>query len=302
MIKIANFPSAVWDGLTNFRPSRRNVKSPDHEDWDEMLAEVLAIETSLVGLAADLGIWVAPWGVAATATGSITNPYRTIAAALAATTSAKKIVYLHPGSYVLAAAVDIPGTLSGIKIIGIGGSEVTKIDQAADFNAFEYTPAQAALRVLTIQGIEVLQYAGKVGLAVDDTGHSVAGITVNLNDVKLTMDTTGDSIDTVHAVAIPVILNVNDCVFTGLTDLDIINAGDRNNFKGSDLSAAGVTLTAGAVAAETNFERCLLKNGGDMTSAAEQTIRSIFSYCEDYALVASADLSGGTATEAIVGS
>lgn len=302
MKKTANFPASVWDGLTRFRTNRRTVKSPDYEDWDEMLAELLAIETSLVGLAADTVIWVAPWGVAATATGSMTNPYKTIAAALAATTSSKKVVCLHPGSYVLAAAVAIPGTLSGLKIIGIGGSEVTKVDQAADFNAFTYTPAQAALRVLTIQGIEVLQYAGKAGLAVDDTGHSVAGITINLNDVKLTMDTTGDSIDTVHAVAIPVILNMDDCVCTGLVDIDIIDAADRVNVKRSHLGTAGVTLSAGAVAAITTFEHSVLKNGSGMTSAAEQTINSIYCSCEDYSLVASADLSGATATENIVGS
>ena len=302
MIKTANFPASVWDGLTNFREDRRTNSAPDSEDWDEMTAELLAIATSLVGLAADTIVWVAPWGVAATATGSMTNPYKTITAALAATTSLKKTVCLHPGTYTLAAAVDIPGTLSGLKIIGIGGSEVTKVDQAADFNAFEYTPAQAALRVLTIQGIEVLQYAGKVGLAVDDTGHSVAGITVNLNDVKLTMDTTGDSIDTVHAVAIPVILNMVDCVCTGLVDIDIINAGDRVNVDRSDLGTAGVTLSAGAVAAATTFKHSVLKNGGDMTSAAEQSINSIYCSCEDYSLVASADLSGATATENIVGS
>jgi len=301
MKKTASFPASVWDGLTNFRTNRRVVRAPDYEDWDEMLAEVLAIETSLVGLAADTTIWVAPWGVAATATGSMTNPYATIAAALAATTATKKTVCLHPGTYTLAAAVAIPGTLSGIKIIGIGGSEVTKVDQAADFDAFTYTPAQAALRELTIQGIEVLQYAGKAGLAIDDTGQTVAGITINLNDVKLTMDATGDSLDTVHAVAVALILNMNDCVCTGLVDLDIINAGDRLFAKRCELTG-GVTLSAGAVAAESTFEYCILKNGTSMTSAAAQTIRAIFCMADDYALAATGDLSGGTATEVIVGS
>jgi len=267
-----------------------------------MLAEVLALETAVYPSQADSVLWVAPHGVAATATGTITNPYLTLAAALAATTSSKKTICVLPGTYTLAAAVAIPGTLSGIKIIGVGGSSVTTIDQAADFDAFTYTPAQAALRELTIEGITVLQYAGKTGLSIDDTGQSVAGITVNLKDVKLTMDTTGDSLDTVHAVAVAQILNIEDCVFTGLADIDIVNAADRVTVLNSDVSAAGVTLSAGAVAAIATFKYCILKAANSMTSAAQQTINSIFCVDEAHTLAATTELSGGTATEVIVGS
>lgn len=44
---VAQFPAAVWDGLAPNRTSRYDDRSPDSEDWDQMVAEVVAAQTAL---------------------------------------------------------------------------------------------------------------------------------------------------------------------------------------------------------------------------------------------------------------
>jgi len=299
VIPVASFPSSVWDGVTPQRASRKIEAAPDKDDWAEVLSEVISIETQLYPVAADSVIWVAPHGKA-TATGSIINPYASIALAYAAVTADDTVICVMPGTYTHAAILAITGTYTGVKIIGVGGSAVTILDHTtADDAAITIIPAIATAFSVTIEGITILQYAAKIGIEIDDTGQSANAITVNLSDVKLTIDTSGDSLDLVHAVAIGVILNLENCVFTGLLDLDIINAADRLNADYCELTG-GVTLTAGAVAAIASFRYCVLKDGSDMTSAAEQTINALYCTSTTIGLVATGDLSGGTATEVVL--
>lgn len=61
----AYFPTEVWDGISPFRVSRFDDRSPDYEDWDQMVSEVLAAQTAIkdgiyadgeVGAAAGTGV------------------------------------------------------------------------------------------------------------------------------------------------------------------------------------------------------------------------------------------------------
>lgn len=44
-VNVAKYPN--WDGLTPTRGSRNDDRSPDYEDWDQIVAEVLAIQTEV---------------------------------------------------------------------------------------------------------------------------------------------------------------------------------------------------------------------------------------------------------------
>jgi len=292
MIKTANFPTTVWDGLTNFRENRRTVRAPDHEDWDEMLAEVLAIETTLYPTSGDSVLWVAPWGTA-TATGTLTNPYVSIALALAAVAADNTVICVMPGTYTHAAELAITGTYTGIKIVGVGGSDITILNHTtADDQAISITPAIATAFEVTIQGITVLQYAAKIGLLIDDTGQTVADITVNLKDVKLTMDTTGDSLDAVHAVDIGLILNIEDCVFTGLTDLDVASTSDVFTFRGGTMAVVATNATDKAMAINLFYTVLTSITGGH----SSQVVSALHCTADDLTMFVSADTGSQTST------
>lgn len=59
----SNYPTTVWDGLSVHRNSRNIDAGPDYEDWDQVTAEVLAVQdyarngqSSEVGAAAGTGV------------------------------------------------------------------------------------------------------------------------------------------------------------------------------------------------------------------------------------------------------
>ena len=43
-INVANFPTSVWDGSSPNRASRAVDAGPDYEDWDQIVAEVIAMQ------------------------------------------------------------------------------------------------------------------------------------------------------------------------------------------------------------------------------------------------------------------
>ena len=292
-IVAASFPTAAWDGLTDFRPSRMNNRAPDDKDWDEMVAEVIAIETALYPSQADSVIWVAPHGVAATATGSITNPYATLAAAYAAVAADDTVICLMPGTHTVAAEIEIDGTYTGLKIIGVGGSSVTILNVTATADqAISITPAIATAFAITIEGIDVQQYAAKIGILIDDTGQTVNNITVNLKDVKLTMDSSGDSLDVVHAVDIGLILNIENCVFTGLTDLDVASTSDVFTFNGGTLQTIATSATDKAMAINLFYVVLTAISGGH----SSQVVSALHCTADDLTMFVSADTGSQTST------
>lgn len=43
-VKLPQFPGKIWDGLSKGRADRFQDKSPDHNDWDQLVAEVIAMQ------------------------------------------------------------------------------------------------------------------------------------------------------------------------------------------------------------------------------------------------------------------
>ena len=288
MIKTANFPASVWDGLTNFRTDRRNVKGPDHEDWDEMLAELLAVETFLYPMASDLCIWVAPHGKS-TGTGSITNPFGTIALALAAVTATKKTVCMLPGTYTPAAILTIP-TQTGFRLIGIGGSEVTTITGAELDQVMTVAPgAQSAAYTSGIKGVTINQFAAKKGIFIDCANIDDI-VTIDLKDVTINMDSSGASIDQENVEDVAVALNLTDCDIDGAIQVDIVAATDLHTFVRSTL--VSVVSDAGTGTGGFLFKHCKLFAGCLSGGHSNQTVTSL--YCESFdgALASTTEFTG----------
>ncbi|KKM86226.1 hypothetical protein LCGC14_1281160 [marine sediment metagenome] len=267
----ASFPTSVWDTFFGDRDDRSDYTPLGPEGGLAVCAEVEAIEKHLRPTADDLVIWVAPHGVAANATGAIVNPYATIAAALAAITSSKKIVALLPGTHVLSGVTVIPVAQTGVKIIGIGGASSVTITAITGNQAFSLTPgAQGAAYVLTIEGVTLNQFAAKKGLYIDDTAID-GSVTVNLKDVHMVMDSSGSSIDLLHAVNQTVTINCEDCTFTGPLTIDCINASDAFNFTRCVVTG-GIASDAGAVAAAFTLKDSEVLHAGITGGHGSQTL------------------------------
>jgi len=298
-LPVASFPSAVWDTVTQRRQTQHDYVEPGAAEYAEIMSEILAIETSLVSLAADSIIWVAPHGVAATATGSITNPYKTLAAAFAAITASKKTVVLMPGTYVLTAVQALPVAQDGVKIIGLGGSKAVMVSGGNFDQALSLTPgAQGAAFTITLQGITVDQYAAKKGLYIDDTAIDGA-VTLNLKDVIFTQDSSGVPIDLLHAVNQTVTINADHCDFgLGAVTVDCINTSDSFNFNYCNLPG-GLISDAGAVAAAFVFKFCTIKASGVSGGHSSQTIVALYCVATDNTLAETGEFAGSH-TETLV--
>ncbi len=46
-INVADYPTAVWDGLSPRRTDRKVNAAPEYEDWDQMTAEMIAAQTEV---------------------------------------------------------------------------------------------------------------------------------------------------------------------------------------------------------------------------------------------------------------
>jgi hypothetical protein len=221
----------------------------------------------------------------------MTNPYATIAAGLAAISATKKIVALLPGVYTLAGVTALPVAQTGVKIIGLGGSNAVTINAITGDQAFSLTPgAQGAAFTITLEGITLNQFAAKKGLYIDDTGID-GSVSVGLIDVIFVMDTTGSSIDLLHAVDQTVAIVADRCVFTGPITLDCINASDAFTFVHSTLSG-GVVSDAGAVAAAFVFKYSILKASGMSGGHSSQTIISLGCFATDNTAVETGEFAG----------
>jgi hypothetical protein len=253
----------------------------------------------LIALASDLVIWVGPHGVAATATGSLTNPYPTLALAFAAISATKKVVALLPGTYTLTAIQALPIAQDDVKIIGVGGSKVTFIAGGDANQALSLTPgAQGAAFTITLQGITVNQYAAKKGLYIDDTAIDGA-VTINLKDVVFVQDTSGVPIDLLHAVDQAVTINSDHCNFgNGAITLDCINSSDAFNFDYCNLPG-GLVSDAGAVTAAFVFKYCNIKSAGVSGGHANQTIVALYCMASDDTLAETGEFAGSH-TETLV--
>lgn len=289
---VAQFPAAIFDGTSERRPTGKEFAEPEANDWQQIVNEMIAVQKGVRVPYDDLAIWVAPHGVAANATGSITNPYATLAAAFAAISATKTIVMLMPGTYTLAAVQALPVAQDGVKIIGVGGSKAVTIAGGDADYALGLTPgAQGAAFTITLKGVTINQYAAKKGLYIDDTAIDGA-VTINLEDVVFVQDTSGVPIDLLHAVNQTVTINADHCnTGAGAVTLDCINASDAFNFNYCNL-AGGLVSDTGAVAAAFVFQFCEIKSAGVSGGHSSQTVVALYCTASDGTLAETGEFAG----------
>lgn len=106
----SGFPAAVWDGLGPNRSSLKEDRRPDYEDYDQLVAEVRAIQTFL------------STAVPYSALGS--NPGTVVLTNTQGTTMVPgQIVYVHTDGTVKLCDTDGAGILrDGIGIVEVGGA------------------------------------------------------------------------------------------------------------------------------------------------------------------------------------
>lgn len=202
---VAQFPAAVWDGTTPNRTSRFDDKSPDYEDFDQLVAEVIATQTSLSaggnGAVAGTGNTVSEAALAGTHQTVITL---TEFSMLVATTGVGIVgtkIYDFP-----AGLIRILGAVADLTLTTVG----TDIDADADVIASVGSVTAADDGTLTSTEANIVPstayslVAGTkhaVGLGVADAW--LDGITGNASDVFLNIVVPdADRTDTAQAITV----------------------------------------------------------------------------------------------------
>lgn len=54
-INVPNFPTQVWDGTSPTRSTRLQDSPPDQEDWDQLIAEIIATQTEVANMTSIAG-------------------------------------------------------------------------------------------------------------------------------------------------------------------------------------------------------------------------------------------------------
>lgn len=276
----AKYPNSVWDTLTQGRNSRNDYISPGPEEYMRLLAELEALEIDLIPTAEENIIWVSPNG-RSTGTGSIVNPFATLATAFAAITVTKKTVMARPGVY--NARITLPVTQDGIKIIGVGGSSVCSITGADTGHTVSLAPgAQGAPFTFTLEGFTIDPPAART--ALDFTlANQDDDVTLIFKDLVITKGASGgDSLHGWHDVNQQLYLYLDSCRFDWDVVLELQVAADRIFARYSRFLNTFST-SADAVAANISLMYCELKALGMYGGNGAQTIDAI--YCNSGALL-----------------
>jgi hypothetical protein len=297
------FPGDLWDGLTGWRGNLNTQAAPDAEDWAEMLAEVQSIEKTLFAASDDAIIWVEQHA-RATGTGSITNPVASINDAVARLSVTKSIIAILPGIYdldAIAVIPDLPFADSNVRVVGVGGSAATIINAGDTDEAIQVYPIHGTseLHNITIEGITLNQFAGKIGIKViDRLGASDTKLT--LKDVNLNMDTAGASFFQNTTYGTKCHLVMEHCNVTGAIDFTYTTNLCNNEFTHCNL-LGGVVTSADNHAIEYVFRDSMIKAGGISGGFASQIIKALNCFTDAHEAVSESDFVGAH-TVTILGS
>lgn len=209
-------------------------------------------------LANDTNIWVSPNGNDEVNNGYFESPFRTLAAAIAAITSARTTVVLLPGVYTHTTDSDV--TVSGTAIIGLGGVSVVA-SGVTTYGLKTVFGASVGTKSFTMKNLS-WSSGTKVGIQFQNTG-ATAKINGYFDDVEFNASgITYSSIDVDHAVTGQAIrLYMNRCTTEGKIDWVVYDNGDRLRFNYGNLRG-GLVTDAGNYDAEFLFGwSSLLLNG-----------------------------------------
>lgn len=200
-------------------------------------------------------IYVDPEGSDTLGDGSLFSPVKTLTAAFALVTTARKTVYMRGGDYDEAAAVVWP-SVNGVVLKGVEG-DVVITSAASVTHVVGINPAAASgTWSATLDGVEIENGNGQVGLQVNNTN---VGKRINLYLIDFTGsisgDTPGNSIDVDRSGgagdAIRIYADGRGHTIEGAVVVINANTDDRFRFKGYRL--IGGFTSSGANACEITF-------------------------------------------------
>jgi hypothetical protein len=253
--------------------------------------------------ASDTTIYVAVWGNDDINTGSFDSPYASVAAGIAALTSAKKNLCIMPGAYTETVDSDI--TINGTKIIGIGQVDID-VSGCTTYGYKTVFGTASGTKEVTFKNVNI-DAGAKVGIQLQNTG-ATAKVNCYMTDCEMyNTSASYSAVDVDHAVVAgqAIRLYANRCVFKGKVDIVVGDDGDRFRFTGCELRG-GLVTDAGNYDAEILCAWCIILDGGITGGHSNQRAISVNCVTETnadpnvYGLWASSDVA--TQTEQVIGS
>ncbi len=211
-------------------------------------------------------IWVDPnRSDTYTATGSFTNPYTTLAAAVAALTVLRPNILLMPGVHNVTSEILLPTTY-GCNISGVAGDkEMAEIQAPASVAAgiFQIVPVAPASTVVYRFNNLYIEHGDQIGIQIDNT-NAAKKIILSMGNVEFGGDEV--AIDADHAGASDAIrIYVNESTIEGKINFDVGNNDDRISFRNSTLE--GVLDTTGDnTTLKLRAQNCLVPHGAWATN------------------------------------
>jgi hypothetical protein len=232
------------------------------------------------------------------ADGYLTNPVATITQAMSLVTSSRKTIFVAPGTYTEAAAVDWP-TITGVKLIGLGNQYQTIIAAAdtADEVVSVAPGAQSATFEMWIENIYIDHgVSGQDGIKLDNTS-----MTKKLNCYLRNVGGDGSSSDkmitTTHgdtSNAIRIYWDGDNGGVEGQVYMETKDAGDRLYITGVNLQG-GLATSTDDIASNVRLIRCIVKHEAVSGGHSSQTITAVCCYSDasgTFAALDTDDLAG----------
>jgi hypothetical protein len=214
-------------------------------------------------------IFVSTTGSDTTGDGSVINPFATLTKAFTLVTTARKNIFMMPGSYAEAALLTWP-SVNGVVVKGLEGQGnvvISNADAAAEVLLINPTVQTASFEAFLER--VCISHDAQIGIEINNTA-TAKKVIIHLKDVSTEQVSTGDSIHVTHTDADNAIrIYCRDCnEIEGLVTFHGANASDKFRAYNTVL-AAGLT-TSGAVTLEVMLQNCVILAGaltiGDATA------------------------------------
>lgn len=219
--------------------------------------------------------------------GTILQPYKTMAVALAAVTAIRKNIFVAPGTYVSAASLAWPTGVTDVLLSGMTEDpDSTIIECTSGTEVLDIVPS-AAIGVSNflafMAGINLEGSDGVRGLTIDNTNMTASKkLIVTARDCSFSNDTDTDrSISWVHDANInaPIKmymhgrgLGANN--IEGLVYIDPRHSDDRCKVTGMHFEG-GIQFGTATITSESEFLACIMKLGGGSGGQDTQELRVV---------------------------
>jgi len=219
--------------------------------------------------------------------GTLAQPYKTLAVALAAVTALRKNVFLFPGTYTSAASLAWPTDVTDVLLSGMTEDpDSTVIQASAGTEVVDIVPSAAigANNFLAFfAGVMIEGDDGVRGVTIDNTNMTASKkLIVTFRDCTFGAETDTDrSISWVHtgATDAPIKmymhgrgLGANN--IEGLVYIDPRHTDDRCKISGMNFEG-GIQFGTTSIASETEILSCIMKLAGGSGGGTNQLLRSV---------------------------